>query len=463
MRSLSAHLGSQTFALLAVTILTLFDGPKSHADGGATTNSAACFYSADPNHIWNRLHRALFVRTAPDGKEYGADQLDPLLWANTKFLLEGSSHERAVNALDEFLAKHAEKLINDRLKRAILQRDLWAVFDWSANHWDAGNEVRRRELQKRLVQVIKRVALSAEEIKTLPDNYSEAIASKKFASNYFADRSDEPFLPPDLFQRDGQWVCVGANGSDPVAPTHVRAFDGRSVFLVFLSLPGGHQATIDYLNKLRIFPNPWIPNSSASDPNRFLPNPDLPQFPVGTQVALVRQSILIDSDGNLVPARLTESVQLRVYRAIPKAKGSDVRMVNATGSQDVYEFKLSRPKLFAHEAGGLRAIGKDERDIVFVQMQSFGVDPFEFSEEERKRWGPPMFIEVVLNTCMSCHSAPGIHSLNSRAQLFERKTLRPPELADLSPDREQLFTMIWKQRHYTWGLLQGLWATEDPR
>jgi len=191
----------------------------------------------------------------------------------------------------------------------------------------------------------------------------------------------------------------------------------------------------------------------------MLPNPDLPQFPVGTQVALVRQAILIDRDGDPVPTHLTESVQLRVYREIPNVNGLDVRAFSNPpgGTQAMYEFKLSRPKLFAHEAGGLRAVGKDERDIVFVQMQSFGVDPFEFSEEERRRWGPPMFIEVVLNTCMSCHSRPGVHSINSYSQLFERKTLRPPELADLGPEREQLITTGWKQRHYTWGLLQGLW------
>jgi hypothetical protein len=42
----------------------------------------------------------------------------------------------------------------------------------------------------------------------------------------------------------------------------------------------------------------------------------LPQFPVGTQVALVRQAIVIDDRGELEPTAQTESVQLRVYHAI---------------------------------------------------------------------------------------------------------------------------------------------------
>ncbi len=89
-------------------------------------------YDPDPQHLWNRLHQALWVRTGPDGWEYGHDRLDPLLWMDTKYLLEGKPHEQAIAVLDEFLARDGEKLVQDPLKRAILQRDLWAVFDWTA-------------------------------------------------------------------------------------------------------------------------------------------------------------------------------------------------------------------------------------------------------------------------------------------------------------------------------------------
>jgi hypothetical protein len=84
-------------------------------------------YDPDPRHLWNRLHRALWVRTGPDGKEYGHDRLDPLLRKETKHLLEGESHAQAIAVLDEFLAARGEKLVNDPLKRAVLQRDLCAL------------------------------------------------------------------------------------------------------------------------------------------------------------------------------------------------------------------------------------------------------------------------------------------------------------------------------------------------
>jgi len=86
---------------------------------------AVTIYDPDRQHVWNRLHRALWVRSGPDGKEYGHDRLDPLLWMETKHLLEGKSHEQAIAVLDEFLTAHGEKLVNNPLKRAILQRDLW--------------------------------------------------------------------------------------------------------------------------------------------------------------------------------------------------------------------------------------------------------------------------------------------------------------------------------------------------
>ena len=44
-------------------------------------------YDPDPNHIWNRLYRSLYMRLGPDGREYGYDELDPLLWPSTKYLL----------------------------------------------------------------------------------------------------------------------------------------------------------------------------------------------------------------------------------------------------------------------------------------------------------------------------------------------------------------------------------------
>src|SRR5262249_24991140 len=130
-------------------------------------------YDADPAHLWNRLHRTLLVRTAPDKKTYGQDELDPLLWPGSKYLLAGGRHKRVIALLDEFLAKDGHKLIKHPLKRVVLQHDLWAVFDWLANpnnplrYREDGTPPEARVLQVRLAKAIRRLALSAQDIQRL--------------------------------------------------------------------------------------------------------------------------------------------------------------------------------------------------------------------------------------------------------------------------------------------------------
>src|SRR5436190_24284883 len=63
-------------------------------------------YDPDPDHLWNRLYRALYQRLARNGKEYGYDELDPIVWPTSKYLLAGQSYQRASALLDEFLSTH---------------------------------------------------------------------------------------------------------------------------------------------------------------------------------------------------------------------------------------------------------------------------------------------------------------------------------------------------------------------
>ena len=104
------------------------------AKASTGTPDKTAIYHPDHDHLWNRVHEALFVRVDEDGREHGRDSVDPLLWPETsEFLLQGKSHEKIITLLDEFIAKDGEKSIKDPLKRAVLQHDLWAVFDWTAN------------------------------------------------------------------------------------------------------------------------------------------------------------------------------------------------------------------------------------------------------------------------------------------------------------------------------------------
>jgi hypothetical protein len=249
------------------------------ASSKAATPETWGLYDPDPNHVWNRLYRNLYRREGRDGREYGYDELDPLLWWSTKYLLKTPAYPQVISVLNEFLSAHAEKLIADPLKRAILQRDLWAIFDWTTTV--PNNSKETLDLQIKLAQVIKRLALSPDQIAALPNMYNLATSSRAFAVGYDPNHRERPYLPPDLLERNGPWVQISNRGGRPIASSHVDFFSGRSVFLVFMRLPEGPAATLKYLETLSAFPKPWL--AAPEDLRRQLPNPALPEFPTGTQ------------------------------------------------------------------------------------------------------------------------------------------------------------------------------------
>ncbi len=416
----------------------IWDGLR--VDAQQVPTSSLTIFDPDPNHIWNRTYACLFVRHGTDGTAYGMDSLDPLLWEETRHLLIGSSHRRALTCLDEFLEVHAERMELDPAKRAVYQHDLWAIFDWVAAGDDLPQE--RRELETRLAEIIRRLALTSEEIRGLPDTYAVAEAAQGFARAYDPQNPRQPFLPPDLFRSDGPWVCLSAYSEKPTAIVH---FSGRSRFLVFMRLPAGRDATAAYVRGLRTSSEPPVLRRGS---RHVLLNLALPQFPVGTQVALVRQAILIDDKGKLEPTTLTESVQLRVYHAItPGTQGMNYINGPSSRDQDFFEFRMSRPELFAHRLGGLVAVRQG--DTEYATFSTHGTDAFEsMSPNDRP--------SVILQTCRSCHSDSGIHSVQSRIQWMKR----PPSGDESHRDPiswETKVTLARKQQEAAFKLLQRLW------
>jgi hypothetical protein len=116
----------------------------------ASTSTSCCIYDHDPNHIWNRLFRLFYMRTGKNGRKYGGEELDPYVRVETRYLIEGPSHDQAIRLLDEFLQQHAELLIRDPLKRAWMQRDLIAIYNWLADS-DTEQKSNRAQFVKRKI------------------------------------------------------------------------------------------------------------------------------------------------------------------------------------------------------------------------------------------------------------------------------------------------------------------------
>lgn len=394
-------------------------------------------YSADPDHPWNRLHQALFVRTASDGAKH-AHTKDPLLYTGgNKFLLDGEPHRRAVAALDEFLK--ADLPAEAPVKRLMFQHDLWAAFDyatWYPDEWVhyAKDEPAAVALRSRLAKAVGRLALSDRELAALPDNYALAVKAKTYPPAHDPARPKQPFLPADLFDPAGPWVRFHEDNARPMTQEHFNEVGGRSAHIVFLKLPGGRAATEEYLKELR--------------------RDRVKQFPPGTAVAMVRRALAVDASAKLRVTPVTELVQLRVYRRIPALAGpADRQLFQAMpGEQDVYEFVLDRPKLFAGQPG-LRAVGPDELEDPFRRHDT---DPFTKPApkpaDPDTGAAPPPPPGKQLQSCTGCHAGPGIYSVNSVQRGLNDLGTR---FRTYAWDVEVKFTPRNKTMRYDWGMLQG--------
>lgn len=470
-----------TLALLTLSAI----GSANQGEPPATTAEASplAVYHDDPEHLWNRLHRMLFGREWGYDTVFGLDDTQLLYWGNTEHLIEGVSHGETIAMLDEFLDENGETLIEDPLKRAILQRDLWTLFDWTIKSqvWNSNEtrEVRlaahKLALQKRLVAVMRRIALTAEQIEALPDNYSLAAQSGAYPSEADTVTRGAPYLPPDLLNEEtGPWVRIFGAGADRGAELHVRHMDGRSLFWVYLRTPGGRDATWDYLVKLRDFGRPYEAitldrdsdqsllglSSRISSHTNVIESSELPQLPAGSQAALVEQALLIDHTGAIRPTRLTLKVQLRVFKDFEKREPAD----------PVYELRLYRRALFGGQSGGLVAMGVEDR--VFPGFGAHDFDAFQWRRNQSRNRDPSM-MEAL--RCTSCHGHNGIYSFNSRHRIIGlpgrsmpqqglNQTFRGESVTEDKPlprSYDESAAIHWKKQQYSWGRLEGLWMNVE--
>jgi hypothetical protein len=204
----------------------------------------------------------------------------------------------------------------------------------------------------------------------------------------------------------------------------------------------------------------------------YFPNPKLPPIPVGTEVALVRRALLIASPNTLTATALAESVQLRIYRKVPEMTAQTViaALDNDTSANEraqswqfFHEFQLSRSRLFAGRAGGLRAIGPDELDFHTPFSLSYH-DEFENRESgPRNRSFSDRSQGLTKKVCFACHSLPGVCSFNSylnyRDHLHDRDaSARPFSLSEIPVSEADKAAVKWKEGRPNWTALRKLLA-----
>jgi len=381
------------------------------------------------------------------------DGFAPPLWGNSSYLIKNESGRRFREALAAFAALSDAQIANyPALNRAILQHQLWAVFDWSA-HAGKRESFERSALevmQRSLGSLIRRVALSAEEIQSLPDLVKNTSDSDAYPEGADPSAPLQPFFPKTIGSKESSWVCI--SGAALRSKFHDMHEQWRSAFQIYIRLPGEREETLRYLKELNEFRDPWVtekpetillnrtrPHGGINNVDLYV-NPNTPQFPNGTQVAMLEQWLLIRDDGQLVVSPLIASVQLREYLDLLTSKSS------SQGKQGVAEFHLQARDLMK---GNLALVPLTHEQSYF-RAGGIASDPYEPSQNRRHGMGPR------LKTCIECHSGWGIHSVNSRAQLFDVVSLEPPRLLERSPEETAHFTIEAKKNDFNWGLLQGV-------
>lgn len=394
-------------------------------------------YDADPNHLLNRLHVALFERTRLDGLRGSHVELhspDPFLYQqNFDFLYEGESHANALKLLDEAAAQYAGRALESPVKRMYLQHDLWAAFDhfaWVVDDWvyRSAKEPAAIAMRTRLAKVIGELLLTQAQFAALPDNYALAVNSKAFPTAYDPANPQAAFLPPDLFDEKGPWVRLMSNEHwGHLAVQHDRGAGNRSHHFICLNLPGGRSATVEYIKSLK------------SDPKK--------QFPPGTMVALGRRALVIDDKHKIRFSPITEQLQIRVFNKIPIVADADLHDHGADASEQSFcEFTLDRPAFFAG-GHGLRATTPS--DVVMQFDRTF--DPFTTAPDRQNFFNTP-----ALKTCLACHAFPGVRSLISFEQ-FNRSKERDAELTERYAWKvAQEHAEKLKAEGFGWGLLRGM-------
>ncbi len=418
--------------LVRVALLALFLGQL--LTGGVRGAEDA----SDP---YDTLYDVIMTRHGPDGKSYAQNDTTPAIFAWSEFPFDDKTFKKFNTALDAFAALPQEKIEEySDVRRALLQRHLWKVFDttfnwdWAPDWYWAGRKSfpkshmdRRAAVQPKIASIIQRLALTKAQILALPNTIAATVKSGGFAERHDPRDRFKPFLPADLYSKESSWICVGEDQHPIPASTHTSKLYARSIFLQFMRLPGGRTETLSYMETLK----------KTAEP-----------FPVGTQFALIEQPFLISNEGEMILSPLIVSIQLRAYLDV-KLRAHDA---DPKATQCVAEFVMQPRQLMQGNAvmramtpSDFRFEAGSEFTGYFSPNDPFG--PADISE------GMPTITR--LNLCMSCHGGkPGVRTRSFKGTYSFFKESSAEEISKA--------TSAQKREYETWKRLHELWRADMP-
>ena len=414
------------FLAIATVAFPFLAGFPQNPQRQSLQDTVQPIYSDSSNDSWNRIFYCLFTRRVatrvsseyPEGAPFtefrenstfrvsirtidrleigdrAIDSIYPNFFntAGVRVVLTEPKYFELVKALQDALNENAAR---SPVARALMQSDLWSAFDQLYGQFTAPDlrelEQRRRVLADLLGRMIKKVALTAQEIQSLPANYSAAIHRQSL---------------PDIFNKASGWVEILWFPHR----LHEDASNDRRVARVFLKPTHPSRDLQKFVDDLR---------KSDGDPILELDG-----------VALVMQPLLVDTQGNLRPTSLTTDVQVRLFEKT--ASG-------ALKSTKIQVAEISRRLFMVDPAsGGLAAEAEDSP----AYFPSSGND-YTFAAPQIRMPGPP--VQVHLRTrCTFCHGEDLTQVMTFSFALPPR--MLTPRIRQLDPSAHQEADYVASQK-----------------
>jgi hypothetical protein len=373
-------------------------------------------YSSDTSDPWNTVFHLLFTRTIDahviaDGSkvfaagddrltvsdvivrriESGDRAIDPLysswVWmGSTLFDMSPAGYWRILEVPQFARFTAALTAVRDSahqrpaLARALMQADLWAVYDLlfvTRSSLGRGRDQRQQAEARRrraedllglLADAIRALSLTRNEIADLPDTYAAALHRHRL---------------PDLFNPLSRWIEVRWFPER----MHERAINDRRAVRVFLApaARGGDPSSL--LNRLR--------DGEGSDAGGL------------DEVALLVQTLLIASDGKVVPSPIFVDVQIRSNA--PQPNGA---------SRRILQYELSRQHVLRSLEDGF--VAYDELAPAYLP---FAGNDFSFATATSERGMPT--VAPLRDRCQVCHGS-GLGTLGTFSMIRSPGHPAPP-------------------------------------
>ena len=381
------------------------DGPLA---GSLASDDPLPLFDADPDHVWNRLFSAIYIRprlmpATDDQPSYtryeGGDVIEFLAWGQTEYWSGEQVFAKLNPLLDEFLTQDGADRISDPLKRVVLQHDLWAAYDHLIDLnirriGDLPTRTRRDTLCRKLAGCMQQLAVSQHQLDQLPDTYTLAVESGAFAPEHRFDASVN-YLPHGLLTDRDEWVEIDfyypvmhEDIMDRFISLHARSFKGRSHYRIFYRFPERRPQVVDFLERMADSDIDW---KHAASFGFILLDESAPQIPVGAEFVLLQQMVVLNDQLQPAPTNLVESVQLRVYANID---GSTEPDTNTGLGMNILDYRMQRRLLFdGLKQGGLHR-EPEEQPAYRVAIGGSSPKAPDWGFDDR---------EVLFQQCADCH------------------------------------------------------------